>query len=152
MRKIDSKGLELCDAQGKLFQRSVNEFEGSSANFIKVFMNSEPAKLIDRLGFFDSAYILSTISINNPTVNTCGSEKYEEKQMYWIGYLYRYWSYTYKWTSKKVFKSISGKELYQLYEPYHSLDPAIAINRIIEAKEIKKEDDYLTVLKRIYNL
>lgn len=150
MRKLDSKGLELCDSQGRLFQRSISEFGCSSSYFIKTFMNSEPVKLVDRMGFFDSAYILSTLSINNPAINNRGSTKYGEKEMYWIGYIYRYWSYTYKLTSKKVFGLIPGTSLYELYEPYHSLDPAIAISRIIEAKGIKKEEDPLEILKRIY--
>ena len=54
--------------------------------------------------------------------------------MHWIGYIYRYWAYTYEKSSKQLFKYIKPDELRALYFPYHSLDPAQAIERIIESK------------------
>ena len=36
--------------------------------------------------------------------------------------------------------SISAKELRELYYPYHSLDPANAIQRILESKNLVEED------------
>lgn len=151
MREFDSKGLELCKAQAKLFERSIEEFDGSSSNFIKVFMRSNAVKLTDRHGFFDSAYIFSSLNDNTPSVNTRGTTKYGPAEMYWIGYIYRYWAYTYRWPSKKIYSIIQGSELYSLYNPYHCLDPAQAIQRIMEAKNIKYEDP-LTILKRIYQM
>lgn len=69
-----------------------------------------------------------------------GKEKYAESELYWIGYLYRHWSYTYQKISKQVYRLIKPKELRGLYYPYHSLDPAQAIERILEAKGACEED------------
>ena len=53
--------------------------------------------------------------------------------MHWIGYIYRYWAYTYEKSSKQLFKYIKPEKLRDLYFPYHSLDPAQAIERILES-------------------
>lgn len=74
--------------------------------------------------------------------------------MFWIGYIYRYFSYTYQKTSKQVYKIIKPKELRGLFLPYHTMDPAQAIERILEAKglpvngEMSIEQQYM-VFKRI---
>lgn len=57
-----------------------------------------------------------------------------------MGYLYRYWAYTYEISSKHVYKQMKANELRKLYYPYHSLDPAQAIERILESKGIEEED------------
>ena len=41
-------------------------------------------------------------------------------------------------TSKQLYRLVKPKELRDLYYPYHSLDPANAIERIMEAKGIKE--------------
>lgn len=69
-----------------------------------------------------------------------GKEKYSTEELYWMGYLYRYWCYTYEKSSKQVYKQIKPKDLRQLYYPYHSLDPAQAIQRILESQNLVEED------------
>lgn len=54
-------------------------------------------------------------------------ERYSANELYWIGYLYRYWAYTRECGSKSVYKIIKPGDLKKLYFPYHSLDPAQAI-------------------------
>ena len=54
--------------------------------------------------------------------------------MYWIGYLYRYFSYTYELSSITVYKIVKPKEFRGLFLPYHILTPEQAIERILEAK------------------
>ena len=58
-----------------------------------------------------------------------------------MGYIYRYWAYTYEITTKEIYKIIKAKELRSLYFPYHSLDPKVAIERILESKNIKKDEN-----------
>lgn len=70
-----------------------------------------------------------------------GKIKYSEDELYWIGYIYRYWCYTREKSSKQVYRIVKPAELRQLYFPYHSLAPSQAIERILEAKGWK-EDDY----------
>ena len=79
-----------------------------------------------------------------------GSVKYNLNELYWIGYLYRYFSYTYNMSSIQVYKIVKPKELRGLYLPYHTLDPSQAIERILEAKgyPINEEEE----LKRQYEI
>lgn len=74
--------------------------------------------------------------------------------MYWIGYLYRYFSFTYELSSLQVYKIIKPKELRALYLPYHSLSPSQAIERILESKgmmynETVETKRQLEILKKI---
>ena len=85
-----------------------------------------------------------------------GSVKYTENELYWIGYIYRYYSYTYARSSVQVYKTIKPKELRSLFLPYHTMDPAQAIDRIIEAKglpsdNIDEEQRQFQIFKRIRN-
>ena len=76
--------------------------------------------------------------------------------MYWIGYVYRYYSYTYEMSSAQVYRIVKPKELRDVYLPYHTLDPSQAIERILEVKglpiteeeELKRQYE---IIKRIYN-
>ena len=54
MNKMDHDGLIMCRMQGRMFELSLNE-EGSSAVFIRRFMNSSLAKRMDRLAFLNTA-------------------------------------------------------------------------------------------------
>ena len=60
-----------------------------------------------------------------------GSVKYTHNEMYWIGYLYRYFSYSYGISSLQAYKIVKPKELRGLFLPYHTMSPEKAIERII---------------------
>ena len=106
-------------------------------------MNSEVAARMDRNGFLleacDVTAIFNEVEAQyGPT--SYGKERYGREELYWLGYLYRYWTYTYKKSSKQVYKQMKPKNLRKLYYPYHSLDPAQAIERILESSGSKEED------------
>ena len=157
MRKIDSYGLKLCKFQGELFQASLTETNCSSKIFIRRFMLSDLAKRMDSYGFLFEAYDLLDCfqelqSQFGPS--EYGRIKFNPEEMYWMGYLYRYWSYLSEKGSKQVYKIIKPDELRKLYFPYHSLDPEVAIERIMEAKGIYEEDQIqrgVKILRRIRN-
>ena len=143
MRKIDEIGLKLCKMQAEVFSASVKETNCSSLIFMRRFMNSGVAQLMDLGGFLFEACDVNQILQEIETEfgeSSYGKEKYSEAELYWIGYVYRYWSYTYQKTSKQVYKIIKPKELCSLYYPYHSLDPAQVIERILEAKDLNEKD------------
>lgn len=143
MRKIDEIGLKLCIIQANVFAASVTETDCSSLIFIRRFMNSQVAQRMDVGGFLFEACDVNQIfdEINTEFGDSSyGKEKYAESELYWVGYIYRYWAYTYQKTSRQIYKIIKPRELYGLYYPYHSLDPAQAIERILEAKGISEED------------
>nr|WP_292165335.1 antitoxin [Butyrivibrio sp.] len=157
MRKIDKDGLLLCDMQGKAFELSVTAQDNSSEIFIRRFMNSEVAKQLDNMAVLQSniqaADILSLIDEEYGKSNY-GSVKYTPNELYWIGYLYRYFSYTYDKTSVQVYKIVKPKELRGLFLPYHTMDPSQAIDRILEAKglandSVDEEKRQFQIFKRI---
>lgn len=155
MKKIDEAGLTLCVLQAEVFADSLTVTQCSSLVFIRRFMNSEVAARMDRNGFLLEACDVTSIfneveAQYGPT--SYGKERYGREELYWLGYLYRYWTYTYEKSSKQVYKQMKPKNLRKLYYPYHSLDPAQAIERILESSG-SKEDDYtekgVQILRRI---
>lgn len=151
---FDEKGLSVCKFQAGLFEKSVTATGGSSPFFIKCFMNSEEALHIDMDGFLSEAEdIESTLGKLKSKHNLeRGSIKYSEDSLYWMGYLYRYWCYTYQAKSRSVYKIIQAEELHSLYLPYHTLDPGTAIRRILEAKNLPQERSALDCLKKAYGV
>ena len=139
MKKIDKDGLILCDIQAKAFEISITAMNTSSEIFVRRFMNSKIAKEMDILSVLQDNLqakdILDRID-EEYGKSDYGSVKYTKNEMYWIGYLYRYFAYTYNMSSIQVYKIVKPKELRGLFLPYHTMDTAQAIDRIIEAKGI----------------
>lgn len=153
MKKMDSDGILLCELQGATFELSLEKVETSSPIFIRRFMNSDVVKL------FDNGSILQTNLQPQDIIEYIeeeyqelkyGKEKYTNNEMYWIGYLYRYFSYTYELSSYRVYKMVKPKELRNLYLPYHTLSVEQAIERILEAKNIRLEVDDIEKQFEIY--
>ncbi|KHM51068.1 hypothetical protein SAMN02745671_01361 [Anaerovibrio lipolyticus DSM 3074] len=157
MKKIDKSGLILCELQAKTFELSAESLSMSSEIFIRRFMNSQISKVLD------SGDILETNIQANDLLerveeqygpSNYGKTKFSADELYWIGYIYRYFSYTYEKSSLQVYKIVKPKELRQLYLPYHTIDPAQAIERILEAHNQKLDEDeeiyrQLQILKTI---
>lgn len=143
MKIIDENGLKLCKIQGEVFRQSCLETKCSSLIFIRRYMNSAVAGRMDDGGFLyeacDEKGVFEEINFEFGE-SSYGKEKFSEEELYWMGYIYRYWCYTYDKSSKQLYNIIKPKELRGLYYPYHSLDPAQAIERILEAKGMLEED------------
>lgn len=154
MRNCDDLCLELSKYQGSLFELSFSYLKCSSKYFLKKFMHSNLAKRLDRPGFiFESLDIKTALDeLKNETDLSKGYVKISPQILYWIGYLYRYWSYRYEVSSKFLFQSIQLDELVNLYDAYHSLDVEEAINRINESKKISyfsSLEDQLEILRKL---
>ena len=160
MRKIDHDGLLLCKIQGTIFENSLKKTSTSSEIFIRRFMLSNIAKEFDSKAYLDSSItkdeVFELIDDEYGESNY-GKNKYSGEVLYWIGYLYRYFSYSYELTSKQVYRYVKPKELNGLYLAYHSFDCAQVIERILEAKNISFDTDeqnkrLLKIIKEIrYN-
>ncbi len=136
MKPIDLLGLKLCAYQAELFERSRTRTNCSSKIFIRRFMNSELATRMDQIGFlFDSTSTDDALKEleNQYGVTSYGQQKFAPAELYWIGYLYRYWAYTEGKSSKQLYKIVKPEILSKVYLPYHSLDPLQAIERIKES-------------------
>lgn len=144
MNKVTKDGLLICELQATAFEKSVDLMESSSEIFIRRFMKSKIAKKLDDESILDSNIqsrdILQLVE-EEYGVSNYGSVKYTHNEMYWIGYIYRYFVVAMNYSSSQVYKMIKPKELRGLYLPYHTLDPSQAIERIMEAKGLLVNDD-----------
>ena len=151
MREFDNDCLIMCKIQGRIFEKSINQCDSSSYVFIKRYMNSYTAYSMDR-----ESFLIGTISddqaielVNEEYPNAYGKEKLSNEEMYWMGYIYRYWAYVYGFKSKEIVKICSPKQLHGLYYAYHSLDCDVAIKRIMEARNIDYSKDLFDKTKEI---
>ncbi|MBQ0064534.1 MAG: antitoxin [Firmicutes bacterium] len=154
MKNIDKDGLLLCELQARTFELSIEKTDSSSEIFIRRFINSEIVKEMDNMAILDwnlqPMDILERIE-EEYGVSTYGSTKYSKNEMYWIGYVYRYYAYTYEISSIQAYKIIKPKELRSLYLPYHTLDVSQAIERILESKGmLLNEEERLQKQYEIY--
>ena len=153
MRKISKDGLLLCKLQAEAFENSIDKMDTSSEIFIRRFMKSEIAKRLDNESVLESNIQANDILelINEEYgISNYGSVKYSRNEIYWIGYIYRYFASTYEMSSAQVYKIVKPKELRGLFLSYHTMDTAQAIERILEAKEMLVDED--AELKRQYEI
>lgn len=153
MRKISKDGLLLCKLQAEAFENSIDKMDTSSEIFIRRFMKSEVAKRLDNESVLESNIQANDILelINEEYgISNYGSVKYSRNEIYWIGYIYRYFAFTYEMSSTQVYKIVKPKELRGLFLPYHTMDPAQAIERILEAKNMIVDEE--AELKRQYEI
>ena len=137
MRELDRDGRILCEMQGKIFEESAEKYGTSSAVFVRRYMNSDYAARMDRPGFLDRPTDVEEAfdSLDEQYGKSrYGSEHYSGDELYWIGYIYRYWTYVYGITSKAAYRISNAANMHAVYYAYHTMDPLAAIQRIREAK------------------
>ena len=134
---MDSIQLKLCDIQGRLFERSTAY---ASEGFIRNFMNSEVARHLDspynKLQWMGEEYLLAELE-DEKTLETEG-EKYSTDVLYWIGYLYRYWACTRGEKSRNIYRQAPAKTMRRNYMVFHTFDPEMAIDDLIEIHQQRK--------------
>lgn len=130
--------IELCELQGSIFVNSL-KLDVSSKQFIKSFLKSDLIKPFD-----DGSYFYTTIDGYNleNKIKILGKKsrvvKYSEKEMYWIGYLLRYWSLSKEINSSQLCGLVDPDYLRSVYLPYHTVDIEKALQMILKSDKIKK--------------
>ena len=145
-KTIDKDGLLLAKIQGDIFLKSLNETNSSSDVFIRRYINSNIVKSMDSKAFLDESITVNEVfnELNNEYgASSYGKNKYSKEAIYWIGYIYRYISYLYGLSSKQTYNIIKPSELNEMYYVYHTLDCSLAINNILEEKNISFNKDDL---------
>ena len=151
MREMDQNGLLLCEIQAKAFECSADEMKCSSKIFIRRFMHSDIAIFMDHNSFLNTnLYYRDLLERVDEQYGESdyGQVKFNKEELYWIGYIYRYYAYTYELSSRRAYKIIKPDELRKVFLGYHTLSPAQAIERILESKGLNKE----TELERQYRI
>lgn len=137
---MDSLELKLCDIQGRLFELSLSEGYDSD-KFVPFFMNSEVARSLDskynRMQWAGEEYLLEELVAESNGVLVKGNNKISSDVMYWIGYIYRYWHYLKSETSVKIYRQANMKTMCRNYMIFHTMDPELAIDDLIEIKRQK---------------
>lgn len=138
MREFDHNGLLLAEFQGKLFEKSW-ELDCSTGVFIRRFLHS---------------HLLETLDANNPAgltldaeegiasiseqfgVTDYGKMKYSAASLFWIGYMYRYISYTRQQPTPFIMKLFGYKQMNDVYYSFHTQDPEWCIQNLLELNHL----------------
>lgn len=141
MRKFDHNGLLLAEYQGKLFEKS-SKLNCSTGIFMRRFLHSN---LLNELDANNSA----TLSLDeNEGINSIleqfgdsnyGKLKYSKNSLFWIGYMYRYISYTREQSTKFIMKIFNYKQMNDVYYSFHTQDPEWCIKGLLEINGLSEK-------------
>lgn len=135
MRKFDNNGLRLAEYQGKLFEESHDFFECSTSIFMRRFLYSDLLRKMDKndssLLLLDPIFGLESIK-EQFGESSYGKIKQNKEALFWVGYLYRYISYTRNVSTRFLMKTFDYKKLFELYYVYHTQDLEWCVENILE--------------------
>ena len=136
MRKFDHNGLLLAEYQAKLFEKSV-ELNCSSPIFLRRFLHSDLLKMLDN-------YVSVSLDVNEGIRSileqykdtSYGKEKYSKEALFWMGYMYRYISYTRQQSTSFVMKLFNHKQMNAVYYVFHTQDPEWCIQSLLDLNNL----------------
>lgn len=140
MRKFNHEGLLLAEYQGKLFEKS-SELNCSTAIFMRRFLHSD---LLIKLDKNDQTLI--TFDVNEGIYSILeqfgdsnyGKVKYSKSALFWIGYMYRYISYTREQSTKFIMSLFNYKQMNDVYYSFHTQDPEWCIQSLLEINNLSE--------------
>lgn len=141
MREFDHNGLLLAEYQAKLFEKST-ELNCSTPIFIRRFLNSKLLKKLDEnnLNLLSLDVIDAINEINEQFGDSSyGKIKYSKSSMFWIGYIYRYISYTREQSTNFVMKLFPYKLLNKLYYTYHTQSEEWVVSSLLELNDLSED-------------
>jgi hypothetical protein len=134
MKQFDHNGLLLAEYQAKLFEKSY-DLRCSSPIFIRRFLHSE---LLEELDANNPANLTLDVNegINRITEQfgetEYGKVKFSKSSLFWMGYMYRYISYTRGHTTGFVAKLFPYRQLNDVYYSFHTQDPEWCVRSLLE--------------------
>ena len=141
-REFDIDGLLLAKYQGKIFEKSVDRFDCSSKIFLRRFYHSKLISILDEgeAGLVDLNADKALDSIEEEFGEThYGKEKYSKESLYWLGYLYRYISYTRRINSQLLMKTFPYEKIVNLYSTLKNVDIESCINYLLNNFNLDKD-------------
>lgn len=141
MRDFDHNGLLLAEYQGKLFEKSL-ELNCSTGIFIRRFLHSNLLRELDLNN--PSLVSLDVVEGINSITNQFGPAdygkiKFSREALFWIGYMYRYISYTRNHSTKFISKQFNYKQMNAVYYTYHTQDPEWCIRSLLELNGLTED-------------
>lgn len=152
MKKFDYEGMILAKFQGKLFEKSV-ELNYSTPAFMYRFLHSDLLRTLD-----ENHSCLFSLDVNdglNSINEQFGDSSYEKikfskESLFWIGYMYRYISYTREVNTRLIIKFFDYNLMNDVYSSFHTQDPEWCIASLLDIKELN--EDIFDKNKRLKNL
>ena len=138
MREFDHNGLLLAEYQGKLFEKS-SDLNCSTAIFLRRFLHS---KLLDSLDTNNPSLLSLDVNEGIEAITEqfgdtdYGKIKYSKSSLFWIGYLYRYISYTREVSTRFVMELFEHKQLNDVYYSFHTQDPEWCIRSLLDINNL----------------
>ena len=141
MFRLTPSELRMCEVQGEFFVKSLEFFPNlSSFVFIRRFMKSNLARHLDQTDYFSDCFSLITLAdrLSSEFDNdNYGKEKLSIDVLYWIGFVYRYWSYYKKMSSSTIFSIANGNFMADNYFECHTYSNINAVNVLINKTNFK---------------
>ena len=138
---MNELGIKLCDIQGRLFELSVRKGLDSAA-FIDCFMRSKVAACLDstynRMQWAGEEYLLEELMSECADRLMSSENVFDKDEMYWIGYLYRYWSISQNERSAEIYRQARTQVMRRNYLMFHTLDPELAVENLKEIHRQRK--------------
>lgn len=129
---------QLCDIQGRLFERS-HAKKLDSFDFIEKFMNSKTCEYLDmpydRLQWAGEEYILENLLDETPVKSACSN--FYSEELFWAGYVYRFWHLLTDESSREIYEQASAQRMQDCYLGFHTLDPVMAIEDLKEIHRLE---------------
>ena len=139
MREFDHDGLLISEYQGKLFERS-EELKCSSPIFIRRFLHSELLKNLDSSASNSLDVNEGLRSITEQFGDTSyGREKYSGAALFWMGYMYRYISYTREQPTSFIMRLFKHKQMNDVYYTYHTQDPEWCVRSLLDINSFSED-------------
>lgn len=143
MKEFDHNGLLLAEFQGKLFEKST-ELGCSSAIFLRRFFYSDFLKQLDKND--SSTMSLDVIEAIQDIQDqfgeyNYGKVKFSKSSLFWMGYMYRYISYTRGLSTRFVMRNFPYKQMNDVYFSFHTQDPEWCVKSLLEMNG--KNEDFL---------
>jgi hypothetical protein len=134
--------LQLCAIQGRLFELSAKGALSSDV-FIPAYMTSKTCERYDapyhRLQWCGEEYLMEELLDEYKTHKgifsksrgqTGKTDLFSQDELYWIGYMYRYWHFLTGEKSKQIYRQAPIKIMKKTYPGFHTIDEKIAIENI----------------------
>jgi hypothetical protein len=130
----NSFSLSICKRQGNLFRECQNAFDADAIDFINKFMDSEIASDMD--DELSPCHLWGVKQMGETLLHLTNVRKYcggyiDGEVLFWLGYLYRYWSCWLDIPSKQVIRLAPAQDICDWYEGLHTIGFKEAINMIM---------------------
>ncbi len=141
MKKFDHTGLLLAEYQGKLFEKST-ELSCSSPVFLRRFLHSDYVKKMD---LNDTSSLTLDVNEGIESIqkqfgdSNYGKTKYSKSAMFWMGYMYRYLSYTREVSTNFIMRLFPYKQLHDVYYTFHTQDPEWCVQSLLEMNHLNED-------------